>query len=54
MVITASVRPTVATASVPRRATNHMSVTANTDSMSISSTMGTASSRTARPMVSVV
>ncbi len=43
-----SVSPTVATASAPSRDTKKTSQTANTDSMTISSTMGTASSTTAR------
>ena len=46
-----SVKPTVETASVmPSRPTKKTSATANTDSMSISSTIGTASRTTARPM----
>ena len=44
----ASVRPTVATASAPSRATQKMLTTANSDSISISSTIGIASSGTAR------
>ena len=50
MNISDSVSPTVATASAPRRPTKKMSATANTDSISISSTIGTASSTTARPI----
>ncbi len=49
IVISDSVMPTVATASAPRRPTKKMSTTANTDSISIPSTMGTASRMTARP-----
>ena len=44
-----SVSPMVATASGPRRETKKTSTTANTDSMTVSSTIGTASSRMARP-----
>jgi hypothetical protein len=50
IVISDSVMPTVATAAAPRRPTKKMSTTMNTDSMSISSTIGTASRMTARPM----
>src|SRR5471032_176028 len=50
IVISDSVMPTVATASAPRRPTKKTSATANTDSISISSTIGMASSITARPM----
>ncbi len=50
MVIMASVRPTVATASVPRRETKKASVRAKTDSMTISSTIGIASRTMARPI----
>src|SRR5476649_2560643 len=50
MVISDSVMPTVATASAPRRPTKKTSAMANTDSISISSTIGMASSSTARPM----
>ena len=46
--MTDSVRPTTAMASRPRRATQKMSTTVNSDSMSISRIMGTARSRTAR------
>jgi hypothetical protein len=45
-----SVRPTVATASAPRRATKNTSVTAKTLSIAISSTIGTASNRIDRPI----
>ena len=45
-----SVSPTVATASAPSRDTKKTSVTAKTLSIAISSTIGTASSRIARPM----
>ena len=45
-----SVRPTVATAFGPRCATQKMSTTANSDSITISSTIGTASRMIARPM----
>ena len=45
-----SVRPTVATALGPRCATQNTSTTANTDSMTISSTIGTASRMIARPI----
>jgi hypothetical protein len=44
-----SVSPTVATAAAPSRETKNTSVTANTLSMIISRTMGTASTRIARP-----
>ena len=47
-VITASVSPTVATASAPSCATKKMSTMANTDSMAISRIMGTASRNVAR------
>ena len=50
MNISDSVSPTVATASAPSRPTKKMSATANTDSISISSTIGTASRITARPI----
>ena len=50
MVSMDSVSPTVATAAGPNRATKNTSTTANTDSMAVSRTIGTASSRTARPM----
>ena len=43
-----SVRPTVAMAEGPSRATNQMSTTANVDSSTSSSTIGTASRNTAR------
>ena len=43
-----SVSPTVATAFAPRCATQKTSTTANSDSSTISSTMGTASRRIAR------
>ena len=47
--------PTVEMASVrPSRPTKKMSATANTDSISISSTIGTASRSTARPMGTLV
>ena len=46
--ISDSVRPTVATASAPRRDTQKMSAIANSDSMAISMTIGTASKNTAR------
>jgi hypothetical protein len=49
-VISDSVMPTVATASGPRRPTKNTSATTNTDSISISRTIGTASRTTARPM----
>ena len=45
-----SVSPTVATASGLTCATQKMSTTANTDSITISSTIGTASRMIARPM----
>ena len=45
-----SVKPTVATAFAPRCATQNMSTTANSDSIIISSTMGTASIAMARPI----
>jgi len=45
-----SVSPTVATAAAPSRETKKTSETAKTDSMIISSTIGTASSRIARPI----
>ena len=44
-VSTDSVKPTVAIASEPRRLTQKTSTTANSDSSTISSTMGMASSR---------
>src|SRR3954463_11702443 len=44
-----SVRPTVATASEPSLDTQKMSTTANSDSIDISSTIGTARRITARP-----
>ncbi len=50
MVIIASVRPTVATASGPSRPTRNTSTTAKMDSITVSSTMGTASRKMARPM----
>jgi hypothetical protein len=53
-VIMASVRPTVASASVPRRETKKASVRAKTDSMTISRTIGMASSTIARPIGPVV
>ncbi len=46
-----SVSPTVAMASAPRRDTQNTSTTPNSDSMHISSTIGTASSTMARPML---
>src|SRR6185436_7320601 len=49
-----SVSPTVATASGPSLPTQKMSTTAKTDSPIISRTMGTASSRMARPIDSLV
>ena len=49
-----SVRPTVAMAFAPRRATQNTSTKANSDSISISSTMGMASRTTARPIESWV
>src|SRR6516165_1191549 len=45
-----SVRPTVATASAPSLETQTTSTTANTDSRTISITIGIASRRMARPM----
>jgi len=45
-----SVSPTVATASAPRRDTKNTSQIANTLSMTISSTIGIASRRIARPI----
>src|SRR6266508_3712915 len=45
-----SVRPTVATASGPRRDTKNTSTTANTDSSASSRTIGMASTRMARPI----
>ncbi len=45
-----SVRATVATALGPSRDTKYTSTTANSDSMAVSSTIGTASSSTARPI----
>jgi len=45
-----SVRPTVATASAPRRETKKTSTTANTDSSTSSRTIGIASSRIAPPI----
>ena len=53
-VSTASVSPTAATALGPRPATKKISTTANTDSIAISSIIGIASSRTARPMLPLV
>jgi hypothetical protein len=50
IVINDSVMPTVATAAAPSRPTKKMSVTANTDSIIISRTIGTASRTTARPI----
>ncbi len=50
IVIMASVRPIVATASVPRRETKKASVRAKTDSITISRTMGMASRTMARPI----
>src|SRR6266480_48129 len=50
MVSIDSVSPTVATASGPTWPTQKMSTTANTDSISISSTIGTASRMMARPI----
>ena len=49
-VIIDSVRPTVATASAPRRETKKTSTTANTDSSTSSRTIGIASSTIARPI----
>jgi len=46
--MTDSVSPITAIASLPSRDTQNTSTTANSDSMIISRTMGTASSRTAR------
>ena len=46
-----SVSPTVATASAPRRDTQNTSTTPNSDSMHISSTIGTASRTMARLML---
>ncbi len=46
-----SVSPTVATASAPRRDTQNTSTTPNSDSMHISSTIGTANSTMARLML---
>ena len=43
-----SVSPTVATALAPRRPTQKTSTTANSDSSTVSKTMGTASRRIAR------
>jgi hypothetical protein len=45
-----SVSATVATAAAPSFATQKTSTTAKTDSISISSTIGTASRKIARPM----
>src|SRR5580704_13832641 len=53
-VSTASVSPTVATASALTCATQNISTTANSDSMAISRTMGIASRAMARPMRSLV
>src|SRR5436190_10769273 len=50
MINICSVSPTVTTASGPSRPTQKMSTTAKTDSINSSSTIGTASMRTARPM----
>lgn len=50
MIIIDSVRPTVATASGPRRPTQKTSETANSDSMTISRTIGTARRKIAWPM----
>ena len=50
MVIHDSVIPTVAIASAPSLPTKNTSATTNTDSMTISSTIGTASSTTLRPI----
>ena len=47
---TDSVSPTAATAGAPSEATQYTSTTAKTDSMTISSTIGTASSSSAVPM----
>ena len=49
-----SVTPTTATASGPRRPTKKMSTTPNRDSIDISSTIGTASTKIARPTGPVV
>ena len=49
-----SVRPTAAMASAPSFDTQKMSAIANTDSITISSTMGMASRKTARPSGSAV
>ena len=49
-IINDSVMPTVAMALAPSRPTKKMSATANTDSISISSTIGTARRITARPI----
>ena len=49
-VISDSVMPTVATASGPSRPTKNTSATTKTDSIIISSTIGTARRTTARPM----
>jgi hypothetical protein len=45
-----SVSPTVATASAPRRETKNTSTTAKTLSMTVSSTIGTARRKIARPI----
>jgi hypothetical protein len=50
IVIRDSVIPTVAIASAPSLPTKKTSATANTDSMSISSTIGTANNTTAWPI----
>jgi hypothetical protein len=49
-----SVSPTVATALAPRRPTQNTSTTANSDSSTISRTMGTASKKMARFRLPVV
>ena len=54
MVSTDSVRPTVATACTPTRPTKKISTTAKSDSITISSTMGTDSKKMARRMLPVV
>lgn len=50
MAIIDSVSATVATAAAPSFATQNMSTTAKMDSITISSTIGTASRKIARPM----
>ena len=49
-----SVRPTVATAFAPRRPTKKTSTTANSDSSTISSTIGMASRKMERFMLPIV